>query len=231
MTPIAGSGRHSIFFASTRRRSLGPDDDVDVSEQGPAEHDPSNDEGADDQGAALLALYDEALPQVYGYLARRCPTTVLAEDLASETFMAAIGSIQRGAVRTVTTAWLITIARNKLVDHWRRHEREQRGLQLVHSVTATEQGDEWSDEWLGGDALDLSCALTVLHTLGPHHQAALSLRYLDGLSVRNVADHLNRTEHATEALLVRARAAFRKGYAEALERSSDQRHETEEGER
>jgi RNA polymerase sigma-70 factor (ECF subfamily) len=41
---------------------------------------------------------------------------------------------------------------------------------------------------------------------------ALTLRYLDGLPVRDVAAYLGRTEHATEALLVRARAAFRRTY-------------------
>ncbi len=167
----------------------------------------------------FLALYDEALPQVYGYLLRRCPTVALAEDLTSETFMAAVASIRRGAVRTVTVAWLITIARNKLVDHWRRHEREQRGLQLVQNVTPTEVVDEWADV----ADLDVDRALTVLHTLGPHHQAALSLRYLDGLSVRNVADQLGRTEHATEALLVRARAAFRKAYGDETDPGSPAR--------
>jgi RNA polymerase sigma-70 factor (ECF subfamily) len=40
------------------------------------------------------------------------------------------------------------------------------------------------------------------------------LRYLDGLPVADVAIHLDRTVHATEALLVRARAAFRRAYGE-----------------
>ena len=49
----------------------------------------------------------------------------------------------------------------------------------------------------------------MLAALGPHHRAALTLRYADGLPVPEVADHLGRTVHATEALLVRARRAFR----------------------
>ena len=53
-----------------------------------------------------------------------------------------------------------------------------------------------------------------LAKLGPHHRSALTLRYLDGLSVPEVADHLGRTVHATEALLVRARNAFRAAYPE-----------------
>ena len=52
-------------------------------------------------------------------------------------------------------------------------------------------------------------AREVLAELGAHHRAALTLRYLDGLPVAEVADHLGRTVHATEALLVRARHAFR----------------------
>ncbi len=54
----------------------------------------------------------------------------------------------------------------------------------------------------------------MLDTLGPHHRGALTLRYLDGLPVPEVAEQLGRTVHATEALLVRARAAFRRAYEE-----------------
>ena len=52
--------------------------------------------------------------------------------------------------------------------------------------------------------------------------SALTLRYLDGLSVPEVADELDRTVHATEALLVRARAAFRRAYeVDSTERRDD----------
>ena len=55
-------------------------------------------------------------------------------------------------------------------------------------------------------------ATDVLARLGPHHRSALTLRYVDGLSVPEVASLLERTVHATEALLVRARIAFRTEY-------------------
>jgi RNA polymerase sigma-70 factor, ECF subfamily len=55
-------------------------------------------------------------------------------------------------------------------------------------------------------------ARAALERLGPHHRLALTLRYLDGLPVPEVARLLDRTLHATEALLVRARAAFRRAY-------------------
>jgi len=101
--------------------------------------------------------------------------------------------------------WLIGVARHKLADHWRRAEREQRGLRLLDRDPAPVD-DPWET------AIDRMRAREVLGRLGPHHRAALTLRYLDGLPVPEVASHLDRTVHATEALLVRARAAFRRIY-------------------
>jgi len=152
-------------------------------------------------GTDLLALYDEALPQVYGYLLPRCGQKALAEDLTAETFLAAVDTVRRD--QPVTVGWLIGVARHKLVDHWRRLAREERSLALVRA----EPEPPWED-----GVLDAVIARAALERLGPHHRLALTLRYLDGLPVPEVARLLDRTLHATEALLVRARAAFRRAY-------------------
>lgn len=157
---------------------------------------------------ALLELYDAALPQVYGYLLARCGRRAVAEDLTGETFLAAVDAVR--ADRPVTVGWLIGVARHKLVDHWRREAREERGLRVI-----AESDDAVDDPW---DArLDALAAQDTLTALGPHHRAALTLRYCDDLPVREVATLLDRTEHATEALLVRARAAFRREYARGVD--------------
>jgi RNA polymerase sigma-70 factor (ECF subfamily) len=158
-----------------------------------------------DPAFALLAVYEEALPQVYGYLLARCGNRAVAEELTSETFLGAVSACRRPDTPTVSVPWLIGVARHKLADHWRRKEREERGLRLVHDTQ-----DEVSDPWTG--ELDALLARDVLATLGAHHRSALTLRYVDGLRVPDVAQCLGRTLHATEALLVRARSAFRKAY-------------------
>ena len=161
----------------------------------------------DDQRRELLELYDSALPEVYGYLASRCSSASVAEDLTSETFLAAVAAVTDNKVAELTVAWLIGVARHKLVDHWRRREREERALIAVESEPVP-QDDPWDLR------LDLMMAHRVLERLGAHHRSALTLRYLDGLPVRQVAEVLGRTAGATEVLLVRARAAFRAGYDE-----------------
>ena len=158
-----------------------------------------------DQGVAFLAMYDRALPQVFGYLRVRAGSEAVAEDLTAETFLAAVQAIERDAVPQLTVAWLIGVARHKLVDHWRRQARETRGLQLLPDEQQVRDGVD--------ELFERTRTHEVLAELGPHHRAALTLRYIDGLSVPEVADLLDRTVHATEALLVRARNAFRVVYA------------------
>jgi RNA polymerase sigma-70 factor (ECF subfamily) len=168
---------------------------------------------AAESGPSLLALYDRALPHVYGYLAARVRDRVLAEDLTAETFLAAVRAVKENKVAELTIPWLVTVARNKLVDHWRRAAREQRVLQAAEDPNAMVVDDDIDERF------DRQRTREVLATLGPHHRAALTLRYLDGLPVGEVAQHLDRTVHATEALLVRARRAFRASYDEG--RSDD----------
>lgn len=154
-----------------------------------------------EEGAGLLELYDRALPQVYGYLMARCADRALAEDLTAETFLAAASNRQQ----PVSVGWLIGVARHKLADHWRGEARRQRLLEAV-GQTASDRDDPWPA------TLDMLRAREVLAGLAPHHRAVLVLRYVDGLSVPDTAAILDRTVHATEALLVRARRAFRRRY-------------------
>lgn len=155
----------------------------------------------------MTEIYEAALPQVYGYLLPRCGSVALAEDLTAETFMAAVAATKERRLRELTVGWLITVARNKLVDHWRRTGREQRALTALECDA--EPGD---DPWDG--VLDTDAALAALARLSPPQRSALTLRYLDGLAVAEVARHLDRSIHATETLLVRARAALRRVYEE-----------------
>ncbi len=160
----------------------------------------------------VLAIYREALPQVYGYLLPRCGSAALAEDLTSETFLAAVEASRQGKLTEVSTAWLVGVARHKLVDHWRRLEREQRSLAAAEA-SSMDVDDPWPE------LLDAEAAYAALARLPVLQRAVLTLRYLDGLPVADVAEHVGRTLHGTETLLARARAALRRHYQEGHHRA------------
>ena len=153
----------------------------------------------------LLALYDEALPAVYGYFVRRCGDRGTAEDLTSETFLAAMDAARKTAPPPLTVAWLIGVARHKLADHYRRrHDRFT--VPVAEPPETTDPHDGWDGE------LDRIVAEQVLARLSEQHRTVLALRYMDDCSVNECAELMGRTVHATEALLVRARRAFRQQY-------------------
>ena len=155
--------------------------------------------------SAFLELYDDALPHVYGYLARRCNNAATAEDLTAETFMAAVAALHNsrvdGNTLDLSIAWLIGTARHKLIDHWRRTERRKEELAELWDDLAVPDPSE--------AAIDAATARDALAQLAPTHRAVLTLRYLDDLPVGDVATAIGRTVHATEALLTRAKAAYR----------------------
>jgi RNA polymerase sigma-70 factor (ECF subfamily) len=170
----------------------------------------ARDRESDPQAGAerLSDLYDEALPEVYRYLRSRCGSTPLAEDLTSSVFIQAALTIEREPHPPITTGWLVTVARNKLIDHWRRQARAERSLTLLEGGIEDTAAD--ADPW---DAvLDQTRAAQVLAELPPHYRAALTLRYFDDLNVPECAELLGRSVRATESLLVRARSTFRTLY-------------------
>jgi RNA polymerase sigma-70 factor, ECF subfamily len=158
-----------------------------------------------DARRALLALYDEALPVVYGYFVRRCGDRATAEDLTSETFLAAMDAARKSEPPRISIPWLLGVARHKLADHYRRG-RQRQAVPVAEPPEPVLEARGAADDW---DAeLDRIVAEAVQARLAEPHRTVLVLRYMDGCSVGECAELIVRTVHATEALLVQ-RAARR----------------------
>ena len=164
------------------------------------------------EASEVLASFDRALPQVYDYVLYRCRNKAVAEDLTSETFLAAVRDVGRSTPEAISVAWLIGIARHKLIDHWRRQEREERRLSMVGVAPEI---DTTLDE------VEPGRGMAVLDGMNAMQSAALTLRHVDGLSVPDVAAALGRSIPATETLLSRGRSTFRIRYLELLEAHDD----------
>jgi RNA polymerase sigma factor (sigma-70 family) len=151
--------------------------------------------------------YDATLPRVYRYLAARCAgDDALAEELTQQTFVEAIRHRDRFDGRSDVVTWMCAIGRNKLVDHYRRHGRDVRR----HERLISGQFEAPDAPWRVAETRD--AVETAMAQLPPDQRLALLFRYLDGLSVREVARAIGRSEKATESLLARGRESFRRAY-------------------
>jgi RNA polymerase sigma-70 factor (ECF subfamily) len=160
---------------------------------------------------AFRAWYEATLPRVYAFLASRSGGSGhLAEELTQQTFVEAVRRRHSFDGRSDVVTWLCAIARHKLADHFRRLEREERRRlrMVVKEVRTPDEIGAWraSDE---RDAIE-----RALRGLPAGQRAALIFRHLDGLSVREIAGMLGRSESAVESLLARARENFRNAYEE-----------------
>ncbi|MDQ3938740.1 MAG: RNA polymerase sigma factor, partial [Chloroflexota bacterium] len=133
----------------------------------------------------------------------------LAEELTQQTFIQALERQDTFAGRSSDMTWLVAIARNKLADHYRRVDREERRhLRLIVREINVQDGDS---TWALEDREVVQAALRGLPAL---QRAAVVLCYVDGLSVREAAEILKRSESATESLLSRARERLRSTLSE-----------------
>jgi RNA polymerase sigma-70 factor (ECF subfamily) len=68
---------------------------------------------------AFADLYERHERPVYRYFLRQGATPAQADDLLQDTWLAVVRNAGQFEPRAKFTTWLYTIARNKLVDHWR----------------------------------------------------------------------------------------------------------------
>jgi len=160
--------------------------------------------------AALTTLYRRYLGGVWRYLhAHVSRNLATVEDLVSETFLAAIQSIQTYDARKGNVyAWLLGIARNKLHDHLRRIAREGDGASIERDAVAAAQV---SDPLIQTETRD--AVIRAFDTLTDDERLVLEWKYMESLPVRDIAQNLGRTEKAVEAILYRARISFRTAYS------------------
>jgi RNA polymerase sigma-70 factor, ECF subfamily len=155
-------------------------------------------------GDAFGELYDRYVDIVYRYIYYRVSNVTLAEDLTSETFIRALRRISSYTWQGRDFgAWLVTIARNLIADHFKsgRYRLELATSDLVEAgADKSEEGPE--NEVL--TAITNAALLEAVKTLGAEQQECISLRFLQGMSVAETAAIMGKNEGAIKALQYRA---------------------------
>ena len=153
--------------------------------------------------AAFGTLYDRYVQPIYRYVYSRVGGTHEAEDITSQTFMAAYEALERYRERGQFSAWLFRIARSKLNDHFRRSRREV-GLEAVGEILEREDA-------LGTliRAEELSRIRSIISHLDDEEQELIRLRYVADLSFAEIADLLGRREDAVKKSVYRLLARLK----------------------
>jgi RNA polymerase sigma-70 factor, ECF subfamily len=174
-----------------------------------------------DSSVSAQDAFEEHFGDVYGYVAYRlAPDLHAAEEVTQDVFLAAIegwGSY-RGDGQVLS--WLRAIARRKVADHFQQRARRTGQAELdADAEVAASAAPETTDR--------VVLLAQAMRSLPPEYAEVLEEKYLEGLSVRQMAQQRSRTEKAIESVLSRARELLRSTFLRLEKREADRHEHTE----
>lgn len=147
--------------------------------------------------ATFSELYHRHVNRIYRYLLVRVGNEQDAQDLTSQTFLAAMENISKYRGPQPFVAWLFGIARHKEADLFRRHRPE------VVLETAVNMPDGIDQEELVSRQLQLELVARKLQKIAPDRAEVLTLRLFGGLEVPEIAHMVGKNEAAVRMLVHR----------------------------
>ena len=164
--------------------------------------------------ADLIETYRRTLGPLYGYVSRRVGGDAsLAEDVVQDTWIRAIGSWRAKGVPAEPLAWLVRVARNTLISHFRRTRPqlvESDLLDRIEAAPASVPGDPGAAAAIGWGLAQIRRA----------HADLLEEFYFAGKSVREIARDRATSERAIEGRLRRAREKLKQQLVKVMPRAS-----------
>jgi RNA polymerase sigma factor (sigma-70 family) len=172
---------------------------------------------ADDLNQAILAAWRAESAHLVGALTRMTRDVELAEDLAQDALVAALEQWPRTGVPEKPIAWLMTIAKRRGIDHFRRADRLQRKLTDLEQALGGEK-QEMPDlvgqvDYIEDDVLRL-IFLSCHPSLSAESRAALTLRLVGGLTTAEIARGFLATESTMGQRISRAKKTLSAAHAE-----------------
>ncbi|WP_285613408.1 sigma-70 family RNA polymerase sigma factor [Actinokineospora globicatena] len=151
---------------------------------------------------AFGQLYDRYVDVVYRYVLFRVGDRELAEDVTSETFLRALRRITSVTYQGRDVgAWFVTIARNLVLDHVKSSRFR---LEVTTPEIRDSERVEAGPEQQVMSKVTREALLGCVDQLGDDQRECIVLRFLQGLSVAETAEIMNRNEGAVKALQHRA---------------------------
>lgn len=160
---------------------------------------------------AILDLYRQLTPYLQHWFSQKVNDEKDGEELVQDTILSVLDSLPRYKHESSFSTWVVSIAKHELVDYYRR-----RKIKTI-LFSAFPFLEELADMALGPQlALEEKEAkdkiLQTFKKLSEGNELVLRLRYMEGLSVNEIAHKLGISYKAAESKLSRARLAFSKAY-------------------
>lgn len=160
------------------------------------------------EASAFGLLYDHYQPSIYRFIALKVSRREEAEDLTHQVFMNAWQNISTYRDRGFPfSSWLYHISRNLIIDHYRTRKENVNVDELENELQADLSGlpDVSTDL-----KLEMERVRKAIAKLKPIHQDVLIMRFVEELSIKEVAVSIRKSEGAVKLLQHRAISQLKK---------------------
>jgi len=160
----------------------------------------------------MALLYRKYAPGLLAYVRMHIPSEEDAEDLVVDVFVAAIENAKFAALlEKEKQLWLWRVARNKVIDTYRRAKTRQ-NVTLEHVADGLFEDEMASPEYAALRQEDYMDLYAHLQSLPPLQQQILRMRFGQDLSCREIATTLGKQENGVRVTLSRSLNLLRKIY-------------------
>jgi len=153
-------------------------------------------------GKAFDELFNELAPQLHAYAKRMTLSEHDAEDIVNVAMVSIFRAIKEGRVSPEHfRAYAVRVLKNVAIDHMRQRRRHSHGgsSELDH---LSQESDSPSETLIAKeDALALS---RIIAELPENYRKAIQMRFIDGLSIKEIASVLKLSENAVKTQTSRA---------------------------
>lgn len=154
-------------------------------------------------------IYDQHIDKIYRFIFLKVSSQEIAEDLTSETFLKGWRSFQNPRDIENPSAFLYKIARNLVIDHYR--QKAQKSTVRVEDFNIIDAKSNLEENAILTS--DLNVVMKAVGNLKDNYQTVIVWRYLDDLSISEMAEMLQKSEQATRVMIHRAMKNLRRQLA------------------
>lgn len=170
---------------------------------------------------AFKSMFDEYFPRLYRFaLVRLDGDEESAREVVQQTFCKAIEKLDSYRGEAALYAWFCRICRNSLIDYCRRRNQEYRRVVLIDDnsevqavLEALSAAGSEGPEAQATQRDVRRLVQSVMDYLPQHYGDVLEWKYVEGMTVKEIAEKTGSGAKAVESLLTRARGAFREAMA------------------
>ncbi len=147
-------------------------------------------------------LYDLHFEKIYNFIFFRTHHKETAEDLTSKTFIKAWENLEQfNGEKGSFSTWLYSIARNNVIDHFRKTKNQGESVDLDSIINISTQEDV---NWNTSMKLELEKVKEYLKTIPDDQRDIIIMRVWDDLSYKEIASILNKSEASCKMTFYRA---------------------------